>query len=172
MREHIFHGDFAAAEKLLREIDDSGVDHPYLDMRRAEIAAAAGDAEYGIETAAKMYEMFPEELDVLMFCGRMHQSCGNPADGRTFFEKVTAMVPDHADARFETAACLIEEGEYDKGKEVLIELSKDFPGSEAIMEKLSEVGALIAEIIEEKEVTAHSQIGAAFGRNVFLRFTS
>ena len=156
MREHIFHGDFGAAEKILREIDDSGVDHPYLDMRRAEIAAAAGDAEYGIETAAKMYEMFPEELDVLMFCGRMHQSCGNPADGRAFFEKVTAMVPDHADARFETAACLIEEGEYDKGKEVLIELSKDFPGSEAILEKLSEVGALIAEIIEEKEAAGQA----------------
>jgi len=151
IRENIFHGDFEAAEATVREIEESGVDHPYLDMRRAEIAAAAGDNEYGLQVAADMSGRFPQDIDVLMFCGRMHQNCGNPAEGRAYFEKVSELVSAHADARFEIASCLIEEGDYNGGKEMLIQLSKDFPGSDAIMEKLGEVGALIAEIIEEKE---------------------
>ena len=156
VREAVFHGRYEEAAGVIEEIENSGVDHPYLDMRRAEIAAASGDREYGLETAARMSELFPEDVDVLMFCGRMHQTCGNPADGRAFFEKVSEMIPEHADARFETACCLIEEGEYNKGKEMLIQLSKDFPGSDAIMDKLGEVGALIAEIIEAKEAAAEA----------------
>ena len=156
VRELIFRSDFEGARGVIEEIEASGVDHPYLDMRRAEIAASEGDFDYALEVAETMEMLFSDDPDVMMFCGRMKEASGDFAGARAYFERLAEAIPEHADARFEIACCLIGEEKFAEGKEVLIELSKDFPGSDAIMEKLSQVGGLISAIIEEKEAAGEA----------------
>lgn len=148
--EHIIKKEWEDAALLIQTIEDSGVNHPYLMMRKAEVMAASGDMSLMEELEVKLQELYPENIDILLFCGHSEQKKGRFMEAKSFFDKVLEKIPEHADAKFEGASCLISAGSYAEGKEILVELSKEFPTSEPIVEKLKEAGAAIAAGIEAK----------------------
>ncbi len=127
-REEVRNRDAEAALATIRDIENTGIKHPYTDLLLARLAINTGENEKALELLDDLVERHPEDpgiranhADALSIAGRNEEA---------IVDYEFALSKNYKAARYNQADCLMKLERYVDAKDLMIQLVTEYPFEE------------------------------------------
>ncbi len=150
-RDERRNGNLEACAATVQDMKNSGFEHPYGRLAAAELHAARDEFEAAYSIVSELAEQYPEDSGILLFHGEMTRHHKKDYDAALAdYEKVLVRLPEHNQARWGKAECLLEMGKLEEAKDIYLELNRRLPFDENISSRVTEVNQRLVEYYEQQ----------------------
>ena len=148
-REEILSNDLDNAEATLKDLDATGIKHPFgellrirYDFMRAEGTAAPDDVA---ERARTLYEKYPDCTEISGFYADMISTRGENDTAIEIYDRILEAEPNNNNMRYHKGQALMELGNYKDAKDLFVELNEAIPFNSTIRGAMNEANKKLME---------------------------
>lgn len=135
----------------LADLRAFGIYHPFEDAERIRVMLAE---ETSVQEAGRLadalMEAWPEECYVLFYGAEAKWAAGKKEEARAIWERILDLEPDHYMAKASLVKYLMEQGQYLKAKEYILDLMEVEGHDETILGYMETANEALIEMYEEK----------------------
>lgn len=137
-------------EKEFEDIDELGIEHPYLEAERANYLMKRDKAEEAASLLKPIYEEYPEDSWILFLYAEAQWKNGAFHQSQELYDKLLDREPEHYTALVRKAQYYTKKEEYEKAKDFYISALHRNSGNEELMEQMRQVNEHIIEDLEKQ----------------------
>jgi|GEM_PF-1626725 len=150
-REERRSGNHDAAAATILDMKKCGIEHPYIRLSEAELAAAKEENDKALAIIDELAEQYPEDIGIRQFHGEcMRHIAKDYERGLADYEFILTKREQNAQANWGKAECLLELGKLEDAKDIYLHLHQRLPYDGNITERIEEVNNRLVSEYERK----------------------
>lgn len=163
IKRQIDQGNLEGQEKHIDDLSAFGVYHPYEDVERLRLMyldAGKGTQEASASSDGNVMEKIgrlvqnlrrqsEDDCYILMHCGEAYWVMGEKTEAYEIWKKLLERYPDHYAAKTGIVRCLMDRREYEKAKEIMLDLLDVESHDELILGLIKEANDALIEKYEK-----------------------
>ncbi|BCJ94266.1 hypothetical protein acsn021_18350 [Anaerocolumna cellulosilytica] len=145
IKNSVDEGNTENFQELYTECKDYFIYHPYLMVEEARYYSKQQEYEKALELLKQLYESHAEDNYILYYLCDAYLKVGREQEASWHFNLLLEREPNHYSGKLGVAQCHILKQEYEKAKEMYLDILEVYHGDNYVNEKLLEVNEFLIE---------------------------
>jgi len=150
------------ARALLKEMQESDIYHPYMDIVRIRIYLIGQFFQQAREIAEMLYDQYPADPEVRLYMGETAFYIEEIDIARSYYHQVLEKEPENFLALYGLASCLVKEDKFEEAKEAFLKVLNIYPNNTTVNSDFEYTNKNLAEQYEEEWAKDKSNAETAY----------